>query len=262
MLVDSHCHLTDDQYEDDRRDVLRRAREAGVGRVLSVCSDATDLERVGELLAASREWPEAPDVWGTAGVHPHEAAEARDGDMDRVRRLAANDPRIVAVGETGLDFFYDNSPRKTQEELFRGHLETARDLGLPVVVHSRSADDLTSAILREWGDAVEGVLHCFTGGDDLLRTALAAGWMISFTGLVTFKSYDGGELVRRVPRERLMVETDGPYLAPVPHRGKRNEPAFVARVAEAVAEIRGESLGEVEEYTTENAVRFFRMGEP
>jgi TatD DNase family protein len=166
---------------------------------------------------------------------------------------------MVAVGETGLDHYYDHAPRQTQERLFRGHLEVAEGLGLPVVVHSRNADAAMIRILKEWGGRVAGVLHCFTGGEDLLRAALDQDWMISFTGLVTFKTYEGAPLLRLVPRERLMVETDAPYLAPVPHRGRRNEPAFVARVAEAVAAIREEGVEEVQEYTTRNAIHFFRL---
>jgi TatD DNase family protein len=166
---------------------------------------------------------------------------------------------MVAVGETGLDFFYDHSPRARQEELFRLHLSLAEDLGLPVVVHSRAADELTREIVREWGPKVRGVLHCFTGGADLLDTALETGWMVSFTGIITFKKYDGADLLRRVPRDRLMVETDGPYLAPVPHRGRRNEPAYVVRVAEAMAAIRGEDPEDVRGYTSENAIRFFNL---
>jgi TatD DNase family protein len=234
-----------------------------VARALSIASNLEDAHEVVALLdesvedeVAERSWP---SLWGTAGVHPHEAQGAQDGDLDEIRRLLESHPRLVAVGETGLDFFYDNSPREKQEELFRGHLALAMELDLPVVVHNRSADDVTGGILQDWGEKVRGVLHCFTGGRVLLERALAAGWMVSFTGIVTFKKYDGQELVRSVPRDRLMVETDAPYLAPVPHRGKRNEPAYVGRVAEALAALRGEDPGAVMEYTTENAIRFFGL---
>jgi TatD DNase family protein len=259
MLIDSHCHLTDEKYQDDRWDVLARAREAGVQKVVTVCSDAADTRRVEDLLSEAMKREEGPRLWGTAGVHPHEAEVADEGDLDRIRESAERTPRIVAIGETGLDFFYDHSPREVQEALFRGHMEIAEALGLPVVVHSREADPLTIRILRGWSGRVRGVLHCFTGGEELLRTALELDWMISFTGIITFKNYDGRELVRSVPRERLMVETDGPYLAPTPFRGRRNEPAYVARVAEELATIRGEDLGEVQGYTTENAIRFFDL---
>ena len=261
MLVDSHCHLTDGRFDEDRPEVLCRAREAGISRILSVASDLEDARRVSSLL--DREDSESagkrPALWGTAGVHPHEAEGAGEGHLEEIRGLLESHPRLVAVGETGLDFYYDNSPRDQQETLFRGHLGLAAELDLPVVVHNRSADDLTMDILREWGGKVRGVLHCFTGGADLLETALAMGWMVSFTGIITFKNYDGRDLIRGIPQDRLMVETDAPYLAPVPHRGKRNEPAFVARVAEDLALIRGEGVEEVVEYTTENAVRFFGL---
>lgn len=259
MLIDSHCHLTDEQYREDRREVLARAFAAGVGGVVTVCSDADDTLRVESLLSGGAQEEGLPRVWGTAGIHPHQAAAAGEGDLDRIRAAAQAGPGIVAVGETGLDFHYDFSPRDLQESLFRAHLEIAHALDLPVVVHSRAADDHTGRILEEWSGRVRGVLHCFTGGANLLKTALREGWMISFTGIITFKRYDGQELVRSIPRDRLMVETDGPYLAPVPFRGRRNEPAHVVRVAEALAATRGEDLEEVRGYTTENAVRFFGL---
>jgi TatD DNase family protein len=260
MLIDSHCHLTDEQYDGDRGEVLARARRAGVEKVVSICSDAADLQRVEALVDDGTEPEGLPQLWGTAGVHPHEAMDAGDADLDRIRRAAGGNRRIVAIGETGLDFFYDHSPREIQEGLFRGHLETAEALNLPVVVHSRDADGLTIRILKEWSGRVRGVLHCFTGGEELLRTALELGWMISFTGIITFKRYQGQELVRSVPQDRIMVETDGPYLAPTPHRGHRNEPAYVVRVAEELAAIRREDPEEVQVYTTENAIGFFELG--
>ena len=259
MLVDSHCHLTDAQFDNDRSEALIRAVQAGVEKILSVASHRRDSERVASLMDEVEGTPGLPRLWGTAGVHPHDAESAEEGDLDAIRDLAREHARIVAVGETGLDFFYDHSPRDLQEELFRAHLAMAEDLNLPVVVHSRSADELTARILKECGRRVRGVLHCFTGGEELLETALAVGWMVSFTGIITFKKYDAQPLVRSVPRDRLMVETDAPYLAPVPHRGRRNEPSYVPRVAESLAHIRGEDLEEVQGYTTENAVRFFNL---
>jgi TatD DNase family protein len=260
MLVDSHCHLTDDRFAEDRSEVLRRAGKAGVEKILAIASDRQDAQRIVELLDQDFGDAEAgPALWGTAGVHPHEAEGAEAGDLDAIGELARTHPRIVAVGETGLDFFYDHSPREKQERLFRDHLALAEELSLPIVVHSRSADSLTAQILKEWGPRVEGVLHCFTGGVELLETAVEVGWMVSFTGIITFKKYDGQALVRGVPRDRLMVETDAPYLAPVPYRGRRNEPAFVAQVAESVASIRGEDLQDVLSYTSKNAIRFFNL---
>ncbi len=263
MLVDSHCHLTDDRFQEDRPEVLRRAREAGVEKALSIASSLEDARRVVELLDEAQGrvggGPEWPALWGTAGVHPHEAQEAKWGDQDGVRSLLTSHSRLVAVGETGLDFYYDRAPRRLQEELFRDHMALAAELDLPIVVHSRRADELTAGIVREWGRKVRGVLHCFTGGRELLDTALSVGWMVSFTGIITFKKYDGAGLVQRAPRDRLMVETDAPYLAPVPHRGRRNEPAFVVRVAESMSSMRGEELEDVLEYTSQNAVRFFGL---
>ena len=169
------------------------------------------------------------------------------------------EPRLVAVGETGLDYHYDFGPRDRQRELFRAHARLAAETGLPLVVHSRSADDDTRAVIAEFRGLAHGVLHCFTGGMRLLEEALDAGWHISFTGLVTFRNFDGQEALRAVPPDRLMIETDSPYLAPVPHRGRRNEPAYVARVRDGVAAVRGESAEEVERYTARNAFRFFGL---
>ncbi len=259
MLIDSHCHLTDVRFREDREEVLLRAREGGVGGVVSIASHREDAREVVELVRRGGEKEDWPRIWGTAGVHPHDAEKAGEGDLEAIRTLLETHDGLVAVGETGLDFFYDNSPRDLQEILFRGHLALARELDLPVVVHSRSADEATLRLLKEHGSDIRGVLHCFTGGRELMEAALDMGWMISFTGIISFESWDGGDLLRSVPRERLMVETDGPYLAPVPHRGRRNEPAYVVRVAEVMAAVRDEPLDEVQRYTTENALRFFGL---
>ena len=253
MLFESHCHLTDRRFADDRAEAIERARAAGVGALVSIASSVADAERVAALTRAH------PAVWGTAGVHPHEAGRAGPDDMRRVRALLEAAPRLVAVGETGLDYHYDFCPRDRQRELFRAHARLAAETGLPLVVHSRSADEDTRAVIAEFRGAARGVLHCFTGGMGLLEEALDAGWHVSFTGLVTFKNFDGQEALRAVPADRLMIETDSPYLAPVPHRGKRNEPAYVARVRDGVADVRGESAKEVERYTTRNAFRFFGL---
>jgi len=258
MLIDSHCHLTDDRYREDLPAVLVRAREAGVEGVISICSNALDMGGVGALLENDFSGLSVPSLWGTAGIHPHDAETAAPGDLDLIREAVLREG-MVAVGETGLDFFYDLSPRQLQEDLFRGHLELAEDLGLPVVVHSRSADVRMLEILQEWGTRVRGVLHCFTGGEALMTKALDVGWMISFTGIITFKKFQDQDRVRAVPRDRIMVETDGPYLAPTPHRGRRNEPAFVRQVAEALARIREEDPEDVAGYTTRNALEFFRL---
>lgn len=251
MLFESHCHLTDRRFDADRAEAIERARGAGVGALVSIASSVADAEQVAALTRAHR------GVWGTAGVHPHEAGHAGPDDVRRVRDLLELEPRLVAVGETGLDYHYDFCPRGRQRELFHAHARLAAEAELPLVVHSRSADEDTRAVIAEFRGAARGVLHCFTGGMGLLEEALDAGWHISFTGLVTFKNFDGQEALRAVPSDRLMIETDSPYLAPVPHRGRRNEPAWVARVRDGVAALRGESREEVERYTARNALRFF-----
>ncbi len=253
MLFESHCHLTDRRFDADRAETIERAHAAGVGALISIASSLADAEQVAALTRAHR------GVWGTAGVHPHEAGRAGENDVQRVRELLEAEPRLVAVGETGLDYHYDFGPRDRQRELFRAHARLAAETGLPLVVHSRSADDDTRAVIAEFRGLARGVLHCFTGGMRLLEEALDAGWHISFTGLVTFRNFDGQEALRAVPPDRLMIETDSPYLAPVPHRGRRNEPAYVARVRDGVAAVRGESAEEVERYTARNAFRFFGL---
>lgn len=260
MLVDTHCHLADPAFDRDRGAVLRRAREAGVEALVVVCSQAQEGERILSLLELHASRAEFPRLFATLGIHPHEAGKAGDGDLARLMHLAGSQSGVVAVGETGLDFHYRHFPPLLQEELFRRHLEAAERLGLPVVVHSREADGVLIPILREWGGRVQGVLHCFTGGQELLTTALRKGWMVSVTGLLTFRGYSDGDLLRRIPRDRIMLETDAPYLAPVPYRGKRNEPAWLVRVAEALARWRGETTEEVREYTSHNAACFFGWG--
>lgn len=251
MLIDSHCHLTDSAFRTDLDQVLARSRQAGVTRWVCI---ASNLDDAGEALGLTQTHE---GVFATAGVHPHEAQGAGPDTADRIRAAAAHSA-CVAVGETGLDYHYDHSPRDTQRRLFTGHLALAAELALPVVVHSREADDDMAAILREYGPGVRGVLHCFGGPPEMLDLALELGWLVSFTGSSTFKRFDRA-LLRTVPHDRYMLETDAPYLAPVPHRGKRNEPAYVARIAEAVAEARGESVDSVARDSTSNAMRFYAL---
>lgn len=253
MLFDSHCHLTDEKFAPDLPDVLRRARDRGVERIVCIASDLHDSRRVANLV--ERE----AGIWGTAGIHPHEADSVGPNDLEEVREMARSHPGIVAIGETGLDFYYDNSPRREQIDLFEEHVALSRELDLPLVVHSRSADEETGRVISEVGDGVRGVLHCFSGGPALLEMALDLDWYVSFAGIVSFKKFDDQQSVLRVPRERLLIETDAPYLAPVPQRGKRNEPAFVRYVCDAVALIRDESPDTVAAYTTENALRLYGL---
>ncbi len=252
-FTDSHCHLTDDAFHGDRPGVLERARRAGVSRIVTVASDPSDAQ-VARKLAQTHD-----PVWYSAGIHPHVVGGSPSGGLSQVRD-AADHPRCVAIGETGLDYHYDSAPRASQRRSFLDHAKLAADLELPLIVHSRNAVADTAAVIREVGGAgqVLGVLHCFTGPRDLLALALEAGWYVSFTGIVTFRGFDV-ELLDAVSSGRYMVETDSPYLAPVPRRGRRNEPAFLVHVAQAIARIRNQPLARVAADTWDNATRFFRF---
>ena len=249
---DSHCHLTDDRFHGDVEGVIDRAREAGVAGMVVIASDEEDA-------VAARDLAVRHGLWSTAGIHPH-AAERADRGFERVRELVAMDG-VVAIGETGLDYYYDNAPRRTQREAFERHLELAAETGRPLVVHCREADDDAIAMIRSAEGAAGGVLHCFAGGRALFDAGIEAGWYISFSGLVTFGSYESAPLAAEVPEDRLLIETDSPYLAPVPHRGKRNEPAYVVEVAKAVAEVLDVAPEIVAERTTRNARRFYSLEE-
>jgi TatD DNase family protein len=257
-LVDSHAHLDFEDYQADLPAVVERARAAGVERVVLIGLWRAPGSFGNALELATRE----PGYFAaTVGIHPHECARVPEEDW-RAMEEAARDPRVVAVGETGLDFHYDHSPREVQEASFRRSLRAAAAAGKPVVVHVREADDACLRVLREEGvPAAGGIIHCFTGDWPRARAYLDLGLFISVAGVVTFKAAeDLREAVRNVPRDRLLVETDCPFLAPLPHRGKRNEPAYVARTAEKVAELWGASVDEVGEVTTANARRVFRLG--
>ncbi len=251
MYFDSHCHLTDERFVGEASTVAERARDAGVDRFVIIASDEEDAEKA---LGIAEEL----EMWSTAGIHPHQATRHAAG-FDRVRELLETEERVVAVGETGLDYYYDNSPRRIQRESFDRHLQLAAELGKPVVVHSRDADADTISMIRSAGDDVTGVLHCFAGAPALFEAGLEAGWYVSFSGLITFRSYRTKDLVAATPADRLLIETDAPYLAPVPHRGSRNEPAYVADVARAVAELRDEPLKTVAKQTTRNALTFYQL---
>ena len=256
-LVDSHAHLDGDELRADLDGVVARARAAGVDRIVAVglWRAPGDFGNAVEL-ARSR-----PEVFAaTAGIHPHECARVPEPDWEESARLAA-DPHVVAVGETGLDYHYDLSPREVQRESFRRSLRIARAVDKPVVVHVREADADCAVALREEGlPSAGGVIHCFTGDWAAARTYLELGLHVSVAGIVTFKTAEAiRDAVRRIPRDRLLVETDSPYLAPVPFRGKRNEPAHVALVAAKVAELWGATPEEVAEVTTRNVKRLFRL---
>lgn len=253
-FVDSHCHLADPAFDADRDEVIARARAAGA-RAL-VC--------IGESLAAAARAAEIATrypglVSYTAGVHPHDAASfdaARDGAA--IRRAVGQG--AVAIGECGLDYHYEHSPRARQREAFAAQLAIAREVRRPVVVHTRLAEEDTTAMVREAGrEGVTGVLHCFTGSHALARTALDAGWYVSFSGIVTFRKWDDVDLLRLVPGDRLLVESDAPYLAPAPNRGKRNEPGWVPVTIARIAEARGESATFVGACAAENAAHLFGL---
>ncbi len=259
-LFDSHCHLTDAAFRDDREAVLVRAREAGVERMVSIASTVADA-RDAVALARSHE-----GVWCTAGVHPHEAGSADEGaleaDVIEAIRLLAAEPEVVALGETGLDYHYDHAPRDIQRRLFDAHLDLGAELELPVVVHAREADADVAAALINATPGTRGVLHCFTGGEKAFAAARERDWYVSFSGIASFKSFAVADLLREVPPDRLLLETDSPYLAPVPLRGKRNEPAFVRHVAVAVAGHLGEDVRTVAARTTANALALYRIMDP
>ena len=254
MLVDSHCHLDFPELAEEEAAVVDRARAAGVGTMLTICTHVSKFKQVHDVAVRSS------CVACTVGVHPHHAAEELEGaSVDRLVELAAL-PKVVGIGETGLDFFYDHSPRPAQEESFHRHLKACIISGLPAVVHSRDADAETLRILREEGagQRLTGLVHCFSGSRAMAEEALELGLYLSISGIVTFKKAEAlREIIAAVPLERLLVETDAPYLAPIPHRGKRNEPAFVAHTAAAVARIKGVGVSEFAAITTANFFRLF-----
>ncbi|HEX7485288.1 MAG TPA: TatD family hydrolase [Vicinamibacterales bacterium] len=255
-MIDSHCHLADTAYADDLEDVVHRAREAGVSGGLCIlayggASEAAQATRVRAL------WP---GLGFAIGVHPHQAHEfaGREAQVDAAMRVSLSDtPGVCAIGEIGLDYHYDFSPRDVQREVFRSQIGLARETGLPVVVHAREADEDTVRIIREEGAGeVRGVFHCFSGTSKLAAQALELGFLLSFSGMVTFpKAESIRAIAASVPADRLLVETDCPYLAPVPMRGRRNEPAWVVRTVERLAEVRGVEIGELDASVTGNFAR-------
>ncbi len=254
MLVDSHCHLDYLEKDGDLEEVVARARRAGVARMVTICTKLSEFERVRAIAARY------PDVTCTVGVHPHEAGqEGVDSPEPLVER--AEDSLVVGIGETGLDYYYEHSPREAQARSFRAHVKAARRTGLPLIVHARDADDDTVALLREEqaaGGPFPGVIHCFTAGPGLAAAALELGLYISLAGVVTFKKAQAlRDTVASVPLDRLLVETDSPYLAPAPNRGKRNEPAFVVHTAAKLAEILDVPAAELNAATSDNFFRLF-----
>jgi len=260
-LVDSHCHLAEPDFDTDRDAVLARAAAAGVAQIVCVGATGPVESNFPAVALAGRQAPVS--IVATVGIHPHDASTADDAAFEALAGLATR-PGVVAVGETGLDFHYDRSPRPAQRAAFARTVALARSCGRPLVVHVREAHADAATILRaEGADAVGGVIHCFTGERADVRPYLDLGFSISVAGIVTFKNADPlRDAVRAVPLDRLLVETDAPYLAPVPHRGRRNEPAYVRLVAETVAAVRGEPFPAVAAATTANARRLFSLPAP
>ncbi|WP_300396511.1 TatD family hydrolase [uncultured Sphingobium sp.] len=248
MLIDSHCHLNYKGLIEDQKNVLERSRAAGVDLMLNIATRESEWDAV--LGTALRE----PDVWATVGIHPHEADEHPHVDTAKLVARASH-PRVVGIGETGLDYYYDRSDRERQQHSFRAHIAACRDTGLPLIVHTRDAEDDTIRIMRDEMEQgpYSGVIHCFTASGAFADAAMALGFYISISGIVTFKSArDLQETAARLPLDRLLVETDSPFLAPVPHRGKPCEPAYVADTARFLAALRGESVEQLAAATSAN----------
>jgi TatD DNase family protein len=250
MFVDSHCHLDFADFAAEREAIISRARTAGVDTMLTISTRLDEFDAVRQIAEAH------DDIWCSVGVHPHEAKDHPALASQQLAALAAH-PRVVGIGETGLDFHYDLSPRDIQETVFRAHIAASHETGLPLIIHAREADCEVAQILNE-ARPPPGVMHCFSSGRALADAALALGFYISISGIVTFRNADElRAVVRDLPLDRLLIETDAPYLAPVPYRGKRNEPAFVTATAATVAELKGLELQHLAEMTSANFFRLF-----
>ena len=255
-LIDSHAHIQGKEYAGEVEMVIARAREAGVNKIIAV-GGAGDMASNTDAVALANKYE---NVYATVGMHPHDAKVVGPAEIAQLCDLTAR-PKVIAVGEAGLDYYYSHSPHEVQRRVFTGFIQLARETGLPLVVHERDAAGDAADLLRSQGQGdVRGVIHCFTGNYEAARAYLDLGFYISFTGIITFKNAEPlRDVVRQVPLERMFVETDSPYLTPVPHRGKRNEPAFVRLVAETVAKIKGVSLEEVAQTTTRNVGDLFKI---
>ena len=258
MLVDSHAHIDMRRYDKDRDQVLERARWAGVAAVVSV---GCDLASSRAAIGLAERYTE---VFAALGFHPHNAAKMSDGDLERLAELAQHS-KVVAIGETGLDFYRNLSPREEQIEAFKRQLELAQRLKLPVIIHCRNAHEQVLSILEEWAGCSEpasqplGVLHCFSGDIGLAQKYIEMGFLLSIAGPITYSSSHALEIALNMPLERLLIETDCPFLTPHPYRGKRNEPSYLSFVVEKIGEIRGMPIESVAEHTTENAIQLFRL---
>jgi TatD DNase family protein len=269
MFTDSHAHLEGKRYDADRDDVLKRAKAAGVDAYLAIGNgDGPSTADCGIRLAEQYNGkPEYPEIWASIGIHPHEAALATDAAYAQLADWARN-PRVIAWGEIGLDYFYDHSPRDVQQTVFRQQMELAKAAKLPIIIHCRPSDnsenawnDCLSLIKEHWAPTgLGGILHCFTGSLDHARRGLDLGFLISFAGNITFpKAQNIRDATQIVPLDRMLIETDAPYLAPIPHRGQRNEPLFVIETARQIAALRGSTPEAIGEQTSENFRRFFQL---
>ncbi len=253
MLVDSHCHLDFPDFEAELDAVIDRASSVDVRTLVTICTRVRRFDRLREIVKAYE------DVWCSVGTHPHQAAEEADLSSEELSKIAQEE-KVVAIGEAGLDYFYDKAPRDVQATVFRRHIQVARETQLPLIIHARDADEDVATILKE--ETAKGafpfILHCFSSGADLARVGIELGGYVSFSGILTFKkSEELRSIAARIPLDRLLVETDAPYLAPAPHRGKRNEPSFVVNTARVLAEIHGLPEAEMADITTENFFRVF-----
>lgn len=258
MLVDSHVNLHSEKFADDVEDVIARASEAGVGAMLTISDKLTSTNAIRAITRGRT------NIWRTVGIHPHYAAEEPDLTAARLVALAAPDD-VVGIGECGLDFHYEYSPRTAQGPVFRAHIAAARETGLPLIIHTREADEATGDMLAEEQEkgAFTPLLHCYTGGPALADAVVAMGGYVSFSGILTFKNAgDIRDIAAALPLERIIIETDCPYLAPVPFRGRRCEPAHVVHVAEKLAEVRGLDVAEIHQATTDNFFRLFARARP
>lgn len=259
MFIDSHAHIDGPEFDADREQVIQRARDAGVSAILNV---GTGDPHSGVLERAIQLAESHPDIYAALGTHPHDARLFDERAEERTWKLVTGSSKVVAWGEIGLDFHYDNSPREVQIDVFQWQLRLARELSLPVIIHTREAEKETADILEShWADSkLPGIMHCFSGSAHLAQRAIDMGFSISFSGIVTFKKAEElREVAKLVPLDRLLIETDCPYLTPVPFRGKRNEPAYVVEVARCLAGLRGLEIEELAEITTNNFRRMFKL---
>lgn len=254
MLVDSHCHLDFSVFDVDRIETVQRAKDAGIGTIVTICTKVSQFDQISALTQIDE------NIWCSVGVHPHQVDEEEPVTAEELVSYAATGPKVIGIGETGLDYYYENSAPKSQRTSFRNHIEAARETQLPLIIHTRNADDDMANILEEemLKGAFPGVLHCFASGSELAQRALDLGLYISLSGIVTFKNAeDLRDIVRDLPLERILLETDSPFLSPIPNRGKRNEPSFIVHTAAKVAELKNLNLCEISEISTDNFYKLF-----